>query len=291
MKRKRKFHIKKYKPANSKRRFTKGKALLIGINYNGTGSQLNGCINDVHKIYKYLIHQCKFDPDCIHILTDDDHISDNMLPTKANIIREIKWLTLKNDSNQDTSLFFHYSGHGSYVYDRNGDEKDRRDETICPLDYAKVGFITDDHLRKILVEPLDNLKNVHLTCLLDCCHSGTLLDLRYNYRVIHDPKVSENVRFNITQDKHYKKTTNKIIVFSGCMDKQYSADAWIERKAQGAMTWAFVNIINKYKKSKRRLSYKKFIRDLQMLLKKNGYKQIPQLTTGRYLSLKDTFCL
>ena len=214
-----------------------------------------------------------------------------MLPTKSNIIREIKWFTSNNNSKQHTSLFFHYSGHGSYVYDRNGDEKDRRDETICPLDYDRAGFIIDDQLRRILIAPLDKVPNVHLTCLLDCCHSGTLLDMRYNYRVIHDPKVSEKVRFNITQDKHYKKTTNKTIVFSGCMDKQYSADAWIERKSQGAMTWAFIDIIHKYKKSKRDLTYKRFIRDLQMKLKRGGYKQIPQLATGTHLQLKDTFTI
>ena len=117
-------------------RFRKGKALLVGINYNGTSSQLNGCINDVHKMYSYLIHQCKFDPRNIHILTDEHKIT--QLPTKANIIKELKWLVSKLE--KDSSLFFHYSGHGSYMRDKSGDERDRRDETICPLDYKKSGI-------------------------------------------------------------------------------------------------------------------------------------------------------
>ena len=31
------------------------KACLIGINYNGTSAQLNGCVNDVFKLKKILI--------------------------------------------------------------------------------------------------------------------------------------------------------------------------------------------------------------------------------------------
>ena len=150
----------------------------------------------------------------------------------------------------------------------------------------KAGFITDDVLRELLVDPIEKVKNVKLTCLLDCCHSGTLLDMRYNYKVSHRPMTSS---YNIVKDKHYKKTNNKIVVFSGCMDKQYSADAWIDKKAQGAMTWGFIKIINQYKK--KNLTYKKFISSLQALLKKNGYDQIPQLSSGNFLELKETFCV
>ena len=32
-------------------------ALLIGINYNGTASKLNGCINDVINMKRYLLSE------------------------------------------------------------------------------------------------------------------------------------------------------------------------------------------------------------------------------------------
>ena len=36
------------------------KALIIGINYRGTKSQLSGCINDANKMKAYLLSQCGF---------------------------------------------------------------------------------------------------------------------------------------------------------------------------------------------------------------------------------------
>lgn len=40
------------------------------------------------------------------------------------------------------------------------------------------GQIRDDDLLKYLVKPMS--QGVLMTCLMDCCHSGTVLDLPYN---------------------------------------------------------------------------------------------------------------
>ena len=48
------------------------------------------------------------------------------------------------------TLFFHYSGHGSYIKDENGDEVDGKDECLCPIDYAYSGMIIDDEIKGIL---------------------------------------------------------------------------------------------------------------------------------------------
>ncbi len=45
-------------------------------------------------------------------------------------MQAVQWLM--TDQRQGDSLFFHFSGHGSQQYDRNGDEEDGKDETICP---------------------------------------------------------------------------------------------------------------------------------------------------------------
>lgn len=45
------------------------------------------------------------------------------------------------DQQPGDSLFFHFSGHGSQQYDRNGDEEDGYDETICPTDFRRAGQI------------------------------------------------------------------------------------------------------------------------------------------------------
>ena len=72
-----------------------------------------------------------------------------------------------------------YIGHGGNVRDRSGDEADGRDETLIPLDYARAGQITDDILLKELVLPM--AKGVFATSIMDCCHSGTILDLPYRF--------------------------------------------------------------------------------------------------------------
>ena len=49
-----------------------------------------------------------------------------------------------------------------------------------PCDYKRAGQITDDELFKILVKDLP--EGCKLTAVMDCCHSGTGLDLPYDYQ-------------------------------------------------------------------------------------------------------------
>jgi hypothetical protein len=72
---------------------------------------------------------------------------------------------------------FRHPGHGSQQTDYSGDELDGSDETILPTDYESAGQIVDDELNDLLVKPL--LPGVTLHALMDCCHSGTVLDLPY----------------------------------------------------------------------------------------------------------------
>jgi uncharacterized caspase-like protein len=260
------------------------KALIIGINYVGTSSQLSGCINDANKMKNYLVNKCAFPKQNIVMLCDHFTAKAHELPTRANIIRKINWLTRNLPKDKDCQLVFHYSGHGSYTYDREREEKDRRDETICPVDYSISGDIKDDDLRVLLVDPLP--ANAKLFCLMDCCHSGTGLDLRYECRVYGRGKHRE---YKLAQEKKLKKSKGEVILFSGCKDKQYSADAYIKGKYQGAMTWAFFEVLNKY--GDKPISYKRLLRELRDLLAKKRYEQVPQLTSGQYVDLKSKFCL
>lgn len=151
------------------------KALMIGINYVGSSAELRGCHNDVDTMMRYL-NSHGYDESGMRILCDDGQHEN---PTKQNIMDGMSWLV--EGASAGDSLFFHYSGHGASVRDDDGDEADGKDECLVPVDYNEgAGLLRDDDVFKLLVAPLGD--GVTLTCVLDCCHSGTILDLPYMFK-------------------------------------------------------------------------------------------------------------
>jgi hypothetical protein len=154
------------------------KALLVGINrYPDPGNELKGCVNDVRQMAETLKSRFGFPGDGnMRLLTDA------RATTKA-ILDGLAWLTA--GASPGDSLVFHYSGHGSQVPDRNGDETtDRLDEILCPYDLDWKRPLTDDDLAAACA---DVPKGVLLTVILDCCHSGTGLRDFALPGNLHDP--------------------------------------------------------------------------------------------------------
>ena len=151
------------------------RAVLIGINYVGhKKGELSGCHNDVFNMYMYLQDYYGFQDEDITVLVDD---GDHERPTKSAILNAYN--TIVRQSQPGDAIFLHYSGHGTKVKDLNGDEDDGYDEAIMPVDYKKNGIIIDDELNDLIVKRLP--AGVHVVALYDCCHSGTVLDLPYEY--------------------------------------------------------------------------------------------------------------
>jgi hypothetical protein len=48
------------------------------------------------------------------------------------------------------------------------------------VDYQTAAMIRDDDLFDILIKPMKD--DVHCVFLMDCCHSGTVLDLPYVFK-------------------------------------------------------------------------------------------------------------
>lgn len=173
---------------------TVSKGLFIGIDYIGTDNELQNCRNDAYDMREII--QDKYGiKNCVVL---DETLADNQYhPTKANILKWIKWLV--SDNCKGDVLWFHYSGHGAYKVDTNGDEKDGYDETICPLDMDKSGMIIDDDINKLLCKPV-----VESGAILffhdDCCHSGSGADLEFRLVEKYD-----NV------DKIYQQTTQETV--------------------------------------------------------------------------------
>merc|ERR1719478_1185895 len=150
------------------------RGVMIGINYVGTANELSGCFNDVDTMKTYITTK-GFSEDDLRILMDDGEHTE---PTKDNIVEAMKWLV--EGAGAGDSLFFHYSGHGASVRDEDGDEPDGKDETLVPLDFNSAGLLVDDDVFAYLVRPIPD--GYRLTCVLDCCHSGTILDLPYVFK-------------------------------------------------------------------------------------------------------------
>ena len=146
------------------------KALIVGINYKNTTHSLNGCINDANFMSGFLNKKHRIKDNEICMLTDD---TDNK-PTRNNILKEYKNLLINSESGD--ILYFTFSGHGVNTIDYNKDEIDGLDELLYCIDDK---CIKDDELKKITDQYLK--KNVTVFILIDSCHSGTMMDFKYNY--------------------------------------------------------------------------------------------------------------
>ena len=211
------------------------KALSVGINnYANPRNNLRGCINDSIMIREMLIKHYGFKRENIQLLMDEK-------ATQSNIIEELENLVVGAQAGD--ILVFHYSGHGSQVPDINNNEDDGFDEIICPYDMDWNNPFTDDKINEIIKIN----KEVNLTMIMDCCHSGSV------NRGIFNPGVTPiDSKFlppptalipNDTELKQLKKRTfhsqkdNYSILLSGCRDNQSSMDAWIDGDYHGAFTF------------------------------------------------------
>ena len=145
-----------------------------GINYFGTQNELHGCVSDVQRMLP-LLDKLGFpsDAESRRVLVDAPDWPQHLHPTLANMRQGIAWLI--QDAQPGDSLLFHYSGHGGRM--PRSDGRSEWHETLCPVDMDAEGMLLDSELFETLVRPLPS--GCRLTCLLDSCHSGGVLDLPF----------------------------------------------------------------------------------------------------------------
>ena len=118
----------------------------------GTKAALKGCVNDVKNMKKMLVENFGFPASNIQILVDVGGTAAQK-PTGKAIKKTLRRLC-KGCKPGDV-LFVHFSGHGTQVRDKNGDDADNKDEAIVPTD---LNVVTDDDLRRILGKLPPNVK-------------------------------------------------------------------------------------------------------------------------------------
>jgi hypothetical protein len=157
---------------------TKGptrRALLIGISdyfYDDAPEaerapgwkvkDLRGAVNDIRLMKQVLIQRFAFEEQNITMLEDGQATRKAMLAELKKIVAE---------TGPEDVVYIHFSGHGSRVDDTDGDEEDKKDETLVPYDgrTGDVPDITDDEMYYILKK----LDAKDALVVLDSCHSGT----------------------------------------------------------------------------------------------------------------------
>eukprot|EP01056_Protomagalhaensia_sp_Gyna25_P004540 Protomagalhaensia_sp_Gyna_25__4539@NODE_417_length_3500_cov_19_680150_g320_i0_p2_GENE_NODE_417_length_3500_cov_19_680150_g320_i0NODE_417_length_3500_cov_19_680150_g320_i0_p2_ORF_typecomplete_len535_score89_53Peptidase_C14/PF00656_22/2_5e53Raptor_N/PF14538_6/0_0012Peptidase_C13/PF01650_18/0_015HOIPUBA/PF16678_5/0_31_NODE_417_length_3500_cov_19_680150_g320_i0931697 len=202
------------------------KALLVAINYDGTKDELSGPRQDVRRMGAMLERVYGFRNDNRVELTDarENYRNPIYLPTRKNILKAMEWLV--KDAQAGDILFFHYSGHGSQKPSLDGYayEQDGLDETICPLDFRQAGEIRDDEMATIMQRDLP--AGVRLFCVMDCCHSGTGLDLPYVCDVEDGTWIKLNTKYASRGD---------VSLLAGCQSDQTSADLTLRCGKRGAL--------------------------------------------------------
>jgi len=253
------------------------RALMIGSKYSETEVPLYGCINDLNNINKFLKTR-EFTN--IIMVSDDEPIKK---PTKQIITDELTDFLKKSNETKNEILYIHFSGHGIQRYTTNLDELDAMNELICTYEDDKtMSHISDNVLNKLIV---DNLAaDATLYIVFDCCHSGTMLDLKYTY---HDT-LQGWLQSDIIKDTD--KKCGHVIMLSGCCDPQTSSDAQftdekMKTSYQGALTFAMLHAINMVKETEIGKIYHKTL----AYLYQNDFEQYPQLSTNRPFSVDGHF--
>lgn len=262
------------------------RALLCGVNkYLIQGADLRGCVNDVEAMASVLTELYGFDEADITIITDAE-------ATTANIQRGLEDLVAGAASGD--VLYFHFSGHGSNVPDKNGDEADERDEIFCPHDLDWNAPLLDDWIRI----RLDRLPaGVNLTFVSDCCHSGTItraiappdlpttrerylpcpLDLwasESNRALRGGFPRGRRPREPVAAATDVKDVDLTEVLLTGCRADQTSADAFLDGDFYGALTHSLVASL---RSANGDITYRDLHTEVLERLDDGGFSQTPQL--------------
>lgn len=174
--------------------YRRKKSLLIGINYVGSQHQLNGCHQDILNIAEFIGYRgYSDDPRSRVVLCDSEDVDYNSqyYPNGHNILAAMDWLV----SEPNCTCFLHYSGHGGQIRDVDGNRTTGLDDSIVPVDYEERGQISSTLLHEHLVTRM--APGCTLFIILDCCHSGSAVELPYVYRSDSDGNI--NIMDNLKQ--------------------------------------------------------------------------------------------
>ena len=251
------------------------RALLVGINAY-PGNELNGCINDVTDMADFLVNHCDFDESDIRLVTD-------ARATATAILERLKWLI--DGVKSGDRIVFHYSGHGAQFPVRDNSGKVTRvDECICPVDFdwTEEHAIRDKQFNQLFKSVPDG---VDFTWISDSCFSGDLarafLLPKYKIKAMQMP-ADIQWRMRTAETKAIKPqgfehviADLSVVLVSGCSARETSADAEINGRFNGALTYYLLNTLHSPNGLSQTLE--QVVVRTRSKLQRDGYPQHPQL--------------
>lgn len=247
--------------------------LGIGLNYAGTSNALQGCVNDARDWL------ARFSPACAiaTILLEQQ-------ATKAGIVSAISDL-LASLTPGDCGIVT-FSGHGTHLPDRDGDERDGQDEALCPWDLTR-NLLLDDELKILLAQRAQGTRMLLIT---DCCHSGTIARSNDGERGLPRyipfaeltnqgmcPQVIESLQ-QTARSVRGATTDDGLTHISGCSDAQFSYDATFGGKSNGAFTYFALRALQTAQKG---VTCEQWHSMIRRDLPSNRYPQAPEIN-GTY---------
>lgn len=233
-------------------------AVLVGIDdyMSPDLNDLSGCKNDVDDIRSILVKNYNLPDDADHIVVLKDRDA-----TKKAIEEAFRKMLVANAAKYgDKGIYlFHYSGHGSYCDDTNGDEAGPHDQTLVTVDSRQgdVYDLVDDEFDSLLDDLTSKTRNTVL--VFDCCHSYTNTrggkvtprKVDPDKRPQPEQKPSKKTSGTRGADASADKTAlvprdQKYVVFSGCLQDETSGETLdMQGRKNGLLTRYLVQALEK----------------------------------------------
>ena len=223
-------------------------ALLIGINKyepppgvkvsdsRPDFQDLKGPVHDLEEINNLIQTKYRFPKSNISILLNEK-------ASRQNILASFESLLYK--SKKGDIVFIYYAGHGSRVNNSLSAEDDKIDESIVPADVWKPGVqdIRDKTLAAVFNKFVD--KGVILTCIFDCCHSGSIgrgyQSSPPRFRFMSSPNY--DIKDASNPPRPESKPNSNFLILSACQDQDLAAEFDASTGTYGIFTYALLQAL------------------------------------------------
>jgi hypothetical protein len=247
------------------------------------GGDLPGAEHDARTIRDVLVTRFGFPAENVKMVLNQD-------ATRAAMQEGITgWLASNARPGDNVVVFF--AGHGSQMWDENGDEDDGLDETLAPADVLPTSTefdIADDTFG----EWLATLPTANVVVILDNCNSGTgtrsvtpfsrSRQLGRDINTITKPaSVSRRAIPGQTDKTGFDAGAARVLELAAAQPDQAAVDAYFPATdgAEAFNGGAFTTfLVRQLWRAPAKATYEQVFADVREALKRNRFQQVPLLS-------------